>query len=228
MAPSGAVGAGGAGRMPLLGRPASQRAEPAVRGESRAERPGEREMVLNGERHGRDRRGLVRRAAVLIVAIVLSAVVGHGTAAPAPATEAAGGALRAGGKVALIRHALAPGTGDPPGLTLEDCATQRNLSEEGRPQAARLGEAFRAHGVAADRVLSSGWCRCLDTAVLAFGAAEAWAPLHSFFGDAGTGSAQTAEVRAGVAAWAGPGALVLVTHQVDITALTGIVPDSGE
>jgi phosphohistidine phosphatase SixA len=185
-------------------------------------------MMLNGERHRRRRGSLVRLAAVLIITIALSPVVGHRTAVPARATEAAWDALRAGGTVALIRHALAPGTGDPPGFVLEDCATQRNLSDEGRAQAARLGEAFRAHGVAVDRVLSSGWCRCLDTAVLAFGAAEAWAPLHSFFGDAGTGSAQTAEVRAGVAAWAGPGALVLVTHQVDITALTGIVPDSGE
>jgi phosphohistidine phosphatase SixA len=131
------------------------------------------------------------------------------------------------GKVALIRHALAPGTGDPPGFALEDCATQRNLSDEGRAQAARLGEAFRANGVV-DRVLSSGWCRCIETAVLAFGTAEVWAPLHSFFQDSSTGPAQTAEVPAAVATWTGPGALVLVTHQVNITALTGIFPGSSE
>jgi phosphohistidine phosphatase SixA len=185
-------------------------------------------MMVNRERYRRDRRSLVRLAAVLIVAVALSPVVGHGTAAPAPATEAAWEALRAGGTVALIRHALAPGTGDPPGFALGDCATQRNLSDEGRAQAARLGEAFRAHGVAVDRVLSSGWCRCLDTALLAFGAAEVWPPLHSFFGDPGTEPARTAEARAGVASWTGPGTLVLVTHQVNITALTGIVPESGE
>ena len=185
-------------------------------------------MLLDGGRHGPDRRGLVRLAAVLIVAIALSAVVGHGTAAPAPATEAAWDALRAGGTVALIRHALAPGTGDPPGFALEECATQRNLSDEGRAQATRIGEAFRAHGVAVDRVLSSGWCRCIDTAILAFGAVEAWPPLHSFFGDAGTEAVQTDEARAGVATWTGPGTLVLVTHQVNITALSGVYPASGE
>jgi hypothetical protein len=155
-------------------------------------------MMVNRERYRRDRRSLVRLAAVLIVAVALSPVVGHGTAAPAPATEAAWDALRAGGTVALIRHALAPGTGDPPGFALGDCATQRNLSDEGRAQAARLGEA------------------------------EVWPPLHSFFGDPGTEPARTAEARAGVASWTGPGTLVLVTHQVNITALTGIVPESGE
>jgi phosphohistidine phosphatase SixA len=111
---------------------------------------------------------------------------------------------------------------------LEDCATQRNLSDEGRAQAVRIGEAFRTNGVAVDQVLSSGWCRCIDTAVLAFETAEVWPPLHSFFGDAGTEPTQTAETRARVAAWTGPGTLVMVTHQVNITALSGIFPDSGE
>src|SRR5688500_5049359 len=146
-------------------------------------------------------------------------------------TEAAGtawDALRAGGQVALIRHAAAPGTGDPAEFVLEDCSTQRNLSGGGQAQAARLGQAFRANGVRVDQVLTSGWCRCVETATIAFGAAEVWPALHSFFRDAGTEAEQTAEVRARVAAWDGPGTLVLVTHQVNITALTDIFPAAGE
>jgi len=154
-----------------------------------------------------------------------------------PTTRAAGtvraagsvwDALREGGRVALIRHADAPGTGDPPNFVLEECSTQRNLSAGGRAQAGRLGAAFRANGVSVDRVLTSGWCRCIETATIAFGTAEVWPALHSFFRDAGTEAAQTAEVRARVAAWGGPGTLVLVTHQVNVTALTEIFPAAGE
>jgi phosphohistidine phosphatase SixA len=172
---------------------------------------------------------LIRRvAAIVTLAVLLFAGLSDTRAAPARADEVAWDALRAGGKVVLIRHALAPGTGDPPGFVLENCATQRNLSAEGRAQAARIGEAFRANGVPVDRVLSSGWCRCIETAALAFGTADVWPPLHSFFQDSSTSRAQTAETRAAVAAWSGPGTLVLVTHQVNITALTDIFPESGE
>jgi phosphohistidine phosphatase SixA len=179
--------------------------------------------------HRLSRQTILRLGVSLVAAVaVLLSLVAHEPPAPARANETAWEALRAGATVALIRHALAPGTGDPPGVTLEDCATQRNLSDEGRAQAARLGEAFRANGVAVDRVLSSGWCRCVETAVLAFGGAEVWPPLHSFFQDGSTGPAQTAEVGTAAVAWAGPGTLVMVTHQVNITALTGVVPGSGE
>jgi phosphohistidine phosphatase SixA len=146
-------------------------------------------------------------------------------------TQAAGAvwdALREGGKVALIRHADAPGNGDPPTFVLEDCSTQRNLSAGGQAQAARIGAAFRANGVSVGQVLTSGWCRCIETATLAFGPAEVWPALHSFLRDAGTEAAQTAQVRARVAAWNGPGTLVLVTHQVNVTALTDIFPAAGE
>ncbi|MFO1062139.1 MAG: histidine phosphatase family protein, partial [Dongiaceae bacterium] len=88
------------------------------------------------------------------------------TAAPAADEDAVFAALRAGGHAILVRHAIAPGGGDPPGFVLEDCATQRNLSDEGRAQAARLGQRLRQHGVAVDRVLSSRWCRALETARL--------------------------------------------------------------
>ena len=161
---------------------------------------------------------------------LLAALPLLGAAAPLPAraNDVVWDALRAGGHVALIRHAAAPGTGDPPNFTLDDCATQRNLSAGGRGQAVRLGEAFRANGVPVETILTSGWCRCIDTATLAFGTAEVWPTLHSFFRDAGTEAAQTADLRAGVASWGGPGTLVLVTHQVNVTALTTIFPAEGE
>ena len=136
--------------------------------------------------------------------------------------------LAAGGQVVLIRHAEAPGVGDPANFTLGDCSTQRNLSDGGRAQAERLGATFRERGVTVEQVLTSGWCRCMDTGTLAFGMADVWPPLNSFFRDASTNATQTAEVRARIAAWAGPGTLALVTHQVNITALTDIYPASGE
>lgn len=173
-----------------------------------------------------------RRAALnrLMLGGLAGAVALSGTArrAAAHADEGAWRALAAGGNVALIRHAMAPGLGDPATFVLDDCSTQRNLSAEGQEQAVRLGEAFRANGVVVEQVLSSGWCRCLDTATLAFGTAEVWPPLHSFFRDASTDRAQTQEVRERVATWTGSGTLALVTHQVNITALTTVFPSSGE
>ena len=87
--------------------------------------------------------------------------------------------IRAGGVVAAFRHALAPGTFDPPGFTLGDCSTQRNLNDEGRAQARRIGAWFQSRALQPAAVRSSPWCRCLDTATLAFGRAESWAPLGS-------------------------------------------------
>jgi phosphohistidine phosphatase SixA len=101
--------------------------------------------------------------------------------APAATEPALWNRLRQGGYVLFIRHATAPGTFDPEGFKLEDCSTQRNLSEEGRAQAVRMGELFRSMKVPVDEVLSSQWCRCLDTATLAFGAAavKPWPTLNS-------------------------------------------------
>ncbi|MDI3515326.1 MAG: hypothetical protein PWP40_2555 [Rhodocyclaceae bacterium] len=139
-------------------------------------------------------------------------------------------ALRGGGHVALIRHAEAPGTGDPPGFRVEDCATQRNLSPAGRAQARALGERFRANGIAAAAVFSSQWCRCLDTArELALGEVVPFPALNSFFADRGEEARHTRATRALIGERAnGPLPLVLVTHQVNITALSGVFPASGE
>ncbi len=134
------------------------------------------------------------------------------------------------GYVVMMRHALAPGTGDPLNFRLEDCSTQRNLSAEGRAQARRIGEAFRRRGIKVARVLSSQWCRCLETArLMNLGAVEPFAPLNSFFRVRSAQTRQTTEVREFIAANRNTvGAIILVTHQVNITALTDIVPQSGE
>lgn len=151
-------------------------------------------------------------------------------APPAHASpEAAWTALAHGHGIALVRHATAPGTGDPAGFRLEDCATQRNLSDIGRDEARRLGEAFRRRGVPVGRVLSSRWCRSLETARIAFGPEVAGdAALDSFFADRAAADPRTAAARAVIAAREPGRALVLVTHHVNIIALTGVAPRSGE
>ena len=101
------------------------------------------------------------------------------TGARASGSEDAVRALRHGGAVAAFRHTLAPGTFDPPGFKLGDCSSQRNLSDEGRAQARQLGAWFSASALRPSRLRSSPWCRCVDTAMLAFGAAAAWPALGS-------------------------------------------------
>lgn len=93
-----------------------------------------------------------------------------GLPAAAGADETLWDLLKGGGQVVVIRHAsTVSGFGDPPGYRLDDCATQRNLSDQGREEAERIGAAFRGRGVPVESVLSSPWCRCLETARLAFG-----------------------------------------------------------
>lgn len=151
--------------------------------------------------------------------------------APAAAAEdeALWALLKGGGQIVLIRHASTdPATGDPPGFRLDDCATQRNLSAAGRDEARRLGEALRARGVPLGRVLSSRWCRCLETARLAFAAVEPWPALDSFFGDRSREPEQTEAVRAVAGERPPEGNLILVTHGFNIRALTGILPAPAE
>mgnify|MGYP003551823418 FL=1 len=134
-----------------------------------------------------------------------------------------------GGYVLLIRHAATEaGTGDPSGFRIGDCATQRNLSAAGREEARRLGETFRAHGVPVAEVRSSPWCRCLDTARLAFGRAIAWAPLSSLFHDTRNEAGQRAAVIAYLRGAPAGGNVVLVTHNFNIRSLVGISPPPGE
>jgi broad specificity phosphatase PhoE len=137
--------------------------------------------------------------------------------------------LRQGVAVALIRHAIAPGLGDPPGFRVGDCTTQRNLSQEGRDQARRIGEFFHEKGVKETSVYSSQWCRCLETArLLALGPVKELPALNSFFENRSTEESQTKQLRKFIMSLPADKPVIMVTHQVNITALTGIVPSSGE
>lgn len=140
-------------------------------------------------------------------------------------------ALVSPGHVVLMRHADAPGTGDPAAFRIGDCGTQRNLGERGRAQARRLGEEFRRRSIAVSLVLTSQWCRARETAeLMAVGPVEDEATgLNSFFGRPGERDAATVALRRRLATLPADAAtVVMVTHQVNITALTGVFPASGE
>jgi phosphohistidine phosphatase SixA len=189
-----------------------------------------------------------RRCLIALVAIIVSLItvpLGY-TSFPAPTVPPAHAVppdhadsraanlwkeLREGsGYVVLLRHALAPGTGDPAGFRLDNCSTQRNLSAEGRRQAVAIGAEWRRQRLPIDRVLTSRWCRARDTArLLAVGKVTAYPALDSSFTVSDSVAAgRTRIVRNLIRKHqAKPGVLVLVTHQVNITSLTGVVPSSG-
>ena len=150
---------------------------------------------------------------------------------PAKATEAIWQKLRNGGYTLLIRHTRAPGTGDPANFELRDCSTQRNLSERGRLEARRRGARIAASGAIISHVYTSQWCRTKETAELAFERirkVDELEDLNSFFRDPSTKEAQTASTLDLIENYGGPGNQAMVTHQVNITALTDIFPREGE
>jgi broad specificity phosphatase PhoE len=148
---------------------------------------------------------------------------------PAHADEALWRALQQGGHVLFIRHALTtPGFGDPPGFRLNDCSTQRNLSDAGRAQARRMGEAFRERKVPIGEVLASPWCRCVETAQLAFARANTWSALSNLHARQQNAEKQVRDLRPRIAAHRGRANLVLVTHGSVAVALTGEHPAMGE
>jgi phosphohistidine phosphatase SixA len=153
------------------------------------------------------------------------------TATTEPAASDLWAQMREGtGYVVLLRHAITtPGTGDPDNFVLTDCSTQRNLSDEGRAQSVQIGDAFRRRGIPIAQVLSSQYCRCVDTARLMNAGEVVEAPmLNSFFEDRSTEPAQTAQVREAILAHRGQaGVVVMVTHMVNITAISGVVPRMG-
>lgn len=139
--------------------------------------------------------------------------------------------LREGGVVLALRHALAPGTFDPAQFKLGDCSSQRNLNDEGRAQALRIGQWFKSRGLPPTRVRSSPWCRCVDTATLAFGATETWAALGSPQGASETTNAESLAAlrRAVVQAGAQRGRFeVWVTHMFVLRDLVGTSTGSGD
>ena len=133
------------------------------------------------------------------------------------------------GGVLLLRHAATEaGLGDPPGFVLGQCSTQRNLSEAGRQASQALGEWMRANQFQPDAVRSSPWCRCQDTARLAFGTFEDWPALSSTFAGQGDPAAQQKALREQLRAMPRGRMEVWVTHQVVMTDLTGAYPALGE
>jgi broad specificity phosphatase PhoE len=163
----------------------------------------------------------MRLAAVLFVAALSTHAL---------ADEKLWSVLKGGGQVVLIRHTITtPGVGDPPGFRLDDCGTQRNLTDAGRHHARRIGEEWRARKIPVERVVSSPWCRCLETAQLAFGKTpETSVALSNLFGRSENRERQVRELRALVSSHSGKANLVLVTHGSTIAALTGVNPDTGE
>ena len=177
-------------------------------------------------------RGKVRRvwkvlgmAKVLLFAFLTFAAVARGQSG-----VDGWGLLSQPGYVVLLRHASAPGVGDPEGFVLGDCATQRNLDERGRAQALALGARMREAGVENVRIYTSEWCRCRETAqLLGVGLVEDLAALNSFFEQPEEREKRVAALRAFLGGLRQDGDLVvMVTHQVTITALTGYYPASGE
>src|SRR5499426_2439794 len=134
-------------------------------------------------------------ASPVLVTLVLIMLVVAGPPRAA-ADEALWELMRGGGQVVFMRHAgTTPGVGDPAGFRLDDCATQRNLTDAGREDARRVGTAFRQRAIPVGRVLSSPWCRCLETSRLAFGKAEPWTPLSNLFDNRANEAEQLSALR---------------------------------
>ena len=166
-------------------------------------------------------------AAALKTVLSFCLLVAAGPTAKASDENSLWEAVRAGSAFAIMRHALAPGTGDPAGFEIGDCATQRNLDGRGEAQARAIGASLAAAGVTFEQVLTSQWCRCRDTArLLGLGEPVEAPALNSFFADRSTRDEQTRATLDLIRSATGP--VMMVTHQVNITALTGQSVSSGE
>ena len=159
----------------------------------------------------------------------LLALLALAASTPAFADEALWSQLRSGGFVIFVRHAQTdPGVGDPAGFKLGDCKTERNLNAAGRAEAKRLGEAFRREKIPVAQVLASEWCRCRDTARIAFGTYEVWPALNNLFGRAENADAQRRTMIERASRFRGPGNLVLVSHGSTIAPVAGVSPAPAE
>ena len=147
---------------------------------------------------------------------------------PAFANEQLWSLLKSDGLVVLMRHTITtPGVGDPPGMKVDDCSTQRNLTDEGRRHAKLIGEAWRAHGIQVSKVMSSPMCRCLETARLTFGRVDE-SPAVTNSRSESEMPRQVREMRSVASEKHRGGSIVLVSHGTTIAAVTGITPEPGE
>ena len=138
--------------------------------------------------------------------------------------------LEEGGKLIFIRHAYAPGGGDPDNFNLNDCSTQRNLNEEGRDQAKYIGEFFKKNKIKIDKVLSSEWCRCKETAKIAFKNFSTNNFLNSFYSSkyAKNKDKQIKALNDYIRKFQSDKNLILITHYVLISEVLNYAPSSGE
>jgi phosphohistidine phosphatase SixA len=191
----------------------------AVAAVLRTDRPQQRDTTFRSAVAANWRRTLRTRLAVVLAAAALLLPAFAARAADTlPLTE-----LAKPGRMLMLRHARAPGTGDPPNFKLDDCATQRNLDAAGRAQAAELGARLARAGVKQAKLYSSQWCRCLETArLLRLGPPAQLPALNSFYGRPQDRDANLAALRTFLAELPVDGPpVVLVTHQVTISAFTG-------
>ena len=138
--------------------------------------------------------------------------------------------LKEGKKIIFIRHALAPGNGDPDDINLNDCDTQRNLNLEGINQSKKIGNYFVKNDINIEKIYSSEWCRCKDTALHAFQKYEIFDALNSFYDQKfhKNKNRQVKELKSFIEKWNNSGNIILVTHYVVIMELLNISPESGE
>ncbi len=138
--------------------------------------------------------------------------------------------LKKGGNIIFIRHAIAPGNGDPPNFDISNCSTQRNLSKDGELQALKIGKFFKKNDIKFIKVLSSEWCRCKDTAKIAFGSYETKNFLNSFYDErfSENKDKQISDFKKFIRNWNKTGNLLLVTHYVVIFEILDLATNSGE
>ena len=138
--------------------------------------------------------------------------------------------LKEGKKLIFIRHAIAPGNGDPNNFDINDCSTQRNLDEKGIEESEKIGLFFKNNKIKIDKVLSSQWCRCKDTAKYAFKNFETFNALNSFYDEkfAANEAKQIKDLKNYIKNWNSDKNLVLVTHFVVISSILNIGSSSGE
>ena len=138
--------------------------------------------------------------------------------------------LKEGGKLIFIRHAIAPGGGDPDNFKLNDCSTQRNLNQDGIEQSKKIGFFFKENKIPIDKVLSSEWCRCKDTAKNAFNNFKTLNALNSFYSPKfqKNKAKQIKDLKKYISRWNSDHNLVFVTHYVVILEMLDMAPSSGE
>ena len=175
------------------------------------------------------------RAWRLVPIAAVALVLGTTLPAGAASLDEAIATLKPGGRILLMRHAqTTPGVGDPEGYTLDNCASQRNLNDEGKVQSRALGEKLAAAGVEVGRALSSVWCRSIDTARLILESAgqtevvvERYEPLNSTWDERSASEARATAVVKTISEWRGPGTLLMVSHGINISAIIGRAPPQG-